>query len=63
VAAAPVDEFATSAHHVAARSWLDKLSPHPVTDAVSFAMMESLGWTQVLTFDSDFEIAGFTRRR
>ena len=57
-------EFATAAHHRSARSWLDKLAPHPVTytDAVSFAVMESLGCAAVISFDNDFVVAGFTKR-
>ena len=57
-------EFATAAHHRTARSWLDKLAPHPVTytDAVSFAVMESLGCAGVISFDNDFVVAGFTKR-
>ena len=58
-------EFATDAHHQAARTWVEKLAPHPVTytDAVSFAMMESVGCAEALSFDNDFVIAGFTKRR
>ena len=58
-------EFATAAHHRAARSWMDKLAPHSVTytDAVSFAMMESFGCAEVLSFDNAFVIAGFTKRK
>ena len=47
--------------HAAARRWLERLAPRPVTyaDAVSFAVMKSLGCTHVLGFDRDFEAAGF----
>src|SRR5262245_19311831 len=37
--------FATAEHHAAARRWLARLAPRPVTyaDAVSFSVMESIG--------------------
>jgi predicted nucleic acid-binding protein len=49
-------------HHAAARQWLTRLSPHPVTytDAVSFAVMETARCRHVLGFDRDFALAGFT---
>jgi len=49
-------------HHAAARQWLARLSPHPVTytDAVSFAVMETARCRRVLGFDRDFALAGFT---
>jgi len=52
---------ATAADHAAARAWLDRLAPHPVTytDAVSFAVMRRAGIGQVLGFDEDFVLAGF----
>jgi predicted nucleic acid-binding protein len=54
---------ASPEHHRAAREWLQRLSDHRITytDAVSFAVMESLGCREVLTFDNDFVIAGFRR--
>ncbi len=54
--------FATAEDHAAARRWLERLAPHPVTytDAVSFAVMEAAGCRHVLGFDQDFAAAGFT---
>jgi len=54
--------FATAAEHAAARRWLERLSPRPVTytDAVSFAVMEARRCRHVLGFDGDFTAAGFT---
>jgi predicted nucleic acid-binding protein len=48
--------------HAAARRWLERLAPRPVTyaDAVSFAVMEATGCGHVLGFDQDFAAAGFT---
>lgn len=37
--------------------------PYSFVDATSFAVMRSLGVTEVLTFDSDFAAAGFTTLR
>lgn len=56
-------EFATIRHHASALEWLDKRPDQKVTytDAVSFALMESLGCGEALSFDRDFEIAGFRR--
>ncbi|MGH7266358.1 MAG: type II toxin-antitoxin system VapC family toxin, partial [Candidatus Rokuibacteriota bacterium] len=53
--------FAAAEDHAAARRWLERLAPRPVTyaDAVSFAVIETTGCTHVLGFDSDFEAAGF----
>jgi predicted nucleic acid-binding protein len=53
--------FAAAEDHAAARRWLVRLAPRPVTyaDAVSFSVMESFGCTRVLGFDQDFEVAGF----
>jgi predicted nucleic acid-binding protein len=53
--------FATSDDHLAARGWLERLAPRPVTytDAVSFAVMEATKCSQVLGFDQDFVAAGF----
>jgi predicted nucleic acid-binding protein len=53
--------FATSEDHVAARDWLERLAPRPVTytDAVSFAVMKATKCTHVLGFDEDFVAAGF----
>jgi predicted nucleic acid-binding protein len=54
--------FASAADHAAARRWLERLAPRPVTytDAVSFAVMEAAGCRHVLGFDQDFAAAGFT---
>jgi predicted nucleic acid-binding protein len=54
-------EFPTGEHHRAAREWLARLSNHPITyaDAVSFAVMTTSRCDAALTFDSDFERAGF----
>jgi predicted nucleic acid-binding protein len=53
--------FATSDDHAAARRWLGRLAPRPVTytDAVSFAVMEATKCSHVLGFDGDFAAAGF----
>jgi predicted nucleic acid-binding protein len=53
--------FATSGDHIAARDWLARLAPRPVTytDAVSFAVMEATKCTHVIGFDGDFAAAGF----
>jgi predicted nucleic acid-binding protein len=57
--------FAGSEDHAAARRWLERLAPRPITyaDAVSFSVMEAIGCTHVLGFDQDFEAAGFPRWR
>jgi predicted nucleic acid-binding protein len=57
--------FATAEDHAAARRWIERLAPRPVTyaDAVSFAVMDAVGCTHVLGFDRDFEAAGFERWR
>ena len=54
--------FSTSADHTAARRWLERLMPRPITytDAVSFAVMEAHRCRYVLGFDQDFIAAGFT---
>ena len=54
--------FATSDDHSAARRWIERLAPRPVTytDAVSFAVMEARRCRLVLGFDQDFAAAGFT---
>jgi predicted nucleic acid-binding protein len=54
--------FTTAEDHAAARRWLERLAPRPVTyaDAVSFAVMEAGRCTHVLGFDQDFAAAGFT---
>jgi predicted nucleic acid-binding protein len=54
--------FATADEHAAARSWIERLAPRPVTytDAVSFAVMSATACSQVLGFDEDFAVAGFT---
>jgi predicted nucleic acid-binding protein len=53
--------FPGAENHAAARRWLERLAPRPVTyaDAVSFAAMEAAGCSHVLGFDVDFEVAGF----
>jgi uncharacterized protein len=53
--------FADAEHHAAARRWLERLAPHPITytDAVSFAVMEGLRCRHALAFDHDFIAAGF----
>lgn len=55
--------FPGAENHAAARRWLARLTPRPVTyaDAVSFAVMEVTGCSHVLGFDADFEAAGFVR--
>lgn len=55
--------FANAEHHAAARRWLERLAPRPVTytDAVSFAVAEQSGCRHVLAFDQDFAVAGFER--
>ncbi len=47
--------------HRAARRWLERLAPRPITytDAVSFAVMEATGCRYVLGFDQDFAAAGY----
>ena len=54
--------FATVGDHAAARRWLERLSPRPITytDAVSFAVMQARRCRHVLGFDGDFAAAGFT---
>ena len=54
--------FPTADDHVAARRWLERLAPRPVSyaDAVSFAVMEARRCGHVLGFDQDFSAAGFT---
>jgi predicted nucleic acid-binding protein len=53
---------ATAVDHLAARRWLERMAPRPVTyaDAVSFGVMETNRCTHVLGFDQDFAAAGFT---
>jgi predicted nucleic acid-binding protein len=53
--------FASEEDHAAARKWLDRLSPLPVTyaDAVGFAVIEATSCSHVLGFDGDFAAAGF----
>jgi len=54
--------FPAANEHAAARRWLERLAPRPVTytDAVSFAVMQATRCTHVLGFDQDFSAAGFT---
>jgi len=56
-------EFPGHAQHQAAREWLTRLANHPITytDAVSFSVMETVGCRRVMTFDTDFSVAGFER--
>jgi predicted nucleic acid-binding protein len=53
--------FAGVEDHRAARRWLERLAPRPITytDAVSFAVMEATRCRHVLGFDQDFEVAGY----
>ena len=53
--------FALPEHHAAARRWLERLAPHPVTyaDAISFVLMERLHCRHAIAFDRDFIVAGF----
>jgi predicted nucleic acid-binding protein len=54
--------FATAEDHSAAIRWLGRLAPRPTTytDAVSFAVMETISCRHVLGFDEDFLAAGFS---
>ncbi|HEU5197681.1 MAG TPA: hypothetical protein VFW70_23280 [Methylomirabilota bacterium] len=54
--------FATADEHATACRWVERLRPHPITytDAVSFAVMERTRCHDVLGFDADFVVAGFT---
>lgn len=54
--------FPTADDHAAARRWLSRMAPRPITytDAVSFAVMEATACTHALGFDQDFAAAGFT---
>jgi predicted nucleic acid-binding protein len=54
--------FPTADDHAAARRWLERMAPRPITytDAVSFAVMEVTACRHVLGFDRDFVAAGFT---
>jgi predicted nucleic acid-binding protein len=54
--------FPAADDHTSACRWLERLMPHPITytDAVSFAVMEATRCRDVLGFDSDFVVAGFT---
>ncbi len=54
-------ELATAEHHRAARAWLARLADRAIsyTDAVSFAVMEASRCAAALSFDHDFERAGF----
>lgn len=60
-----VVHHASAEDHLAARRWLERLAPKPITyaDAVSFAVMESAACRHVLGFDDDFVAAGFERWR
>jgi predicted nucleic acid-binding protein len=52
-------------HHQQAIAWLKKLSDQRITytDATSFAVMARTHCRVAMTFDSDFEIAGYERWR
>ena len=52
---------ATADDHAAARRWIQRMAPRPITyaDAVSFAVMEANRCMHVLGFDDDFAAAGF----
>ena len=54
--------FATADDHAAARRWIERLAPRPITytDAVSFSVMTARQCHFVLGFDQDFAAAGFT---
>lgn len=58
-----VVHHASGEDHLAARQWLKRLAPKPITytDAVSFAVMEGTACRYVLGFDNDFAAAGFER--
>lgn len=53
--------FATPADHAAARTWIERLAPRPISyaDAVSFGVIERTECSHVLGFDEDFAAAGF----
>lgn len=53
--------YASADDHRAAREWIERLAPRPVTytDAVSFAVAQATKCTHVLSFDEDFAVAGF----
>ena len=55
-------EFAGPAHHQSAKHWMGKLRQHPIsyTDAVSFAVLESVGCKEAMSFDHHFRPAGFS---
>jgi predicted nucleic acid-binding protein len=54
--------FAGAEDHRAARRWLERLAPRPITytDAVSFAVMEATRCRHVVSFDQDFVVAGYS---
>jgi predicted nucleic acid-binding protein len=54
---------ATVADHQAARQWLERLAPRPITytDAISFAVMQRTACSHYFGFDDDFAAAGFER--
>ncbi len=57
--------LASKGHHRNAIEWLDALSDQVLTytDALSFAVMQAQGCAEALSFDHDFEIAGFSLLR
>lgn len=54
--------FPDEGAHRAALGWIERLKDQVITytDATSFALMQSTRTEHVLTFDSDFAVAGFT---
>ena len=54
-------EFADSKIHQSAKNWLKKLNDHHIsyTDAVSFSLMEATGCREALSYDRNFQMAGF----
>ncbi len=57
--------FISEALEAQAWQWLRRLDerPYSFVDATSFALMRSLRIREALTFDADFEAAGFVRLR
>ena len=54
-------KFPAAEEHRDARDWLERLEVMSLTytDAVSFAVMEGLRCRLAVSFDRDFELAGF----
>jgi uncharacterized protein len=55
-------EFVGPGHHESAKIWLTKLQDQPITytDAVSFAVLESAGCKEAMSYDQHFRRAGFS---